>query len=467
MFPKNIIVAFAKQFVIGNNNSLPWHIPQDLTRFSQLTKNGIIVMGYKTYMSIPQERMPLPGRINVVIIRGTFSSINKKGVYFVTENDVDSILTNLYEETHKQVWIIGGHNLYKRYMGDAEKIYATVIEKQFEGDVKFPLNNFDRYEIDSYEKAAWSQEYNCSYRFITYKQRKFAHTEFAYINLIKDVLANGVERPDRTGVGTKSVFSRQIRFDISKYVPFVTTKSLAYRSVLKELLFFLQGKTNSKCLEEQGVNIWKDNTTREFLDKRGLQHYEEGDMGPMYFFQIYHFGAKYEGCNTSYEGKGFNQLEELLQNLRVDPFSRRHLLTTYNPEAVSESVLAPCHGISIMFYVDEENGVKQLSCHVLIRSSDVALGLPFNIASYAIFTYIIAKKVDMSPKELVITTGDTHIYKNLYDGMNLQVDRTPLPEPVLIVNDRVKMKRFEDICIEDFEVVGYLNHPTIKMQMAV
>ena len=236
------------------------------------------------------------------------------------------------------------------------------------------------------------------------------------------------------------------------------------KSILKELLWFLKGQTDSKLLEAQGVNIWKGNSTRDFLDQRGLTHYREGDIGPMYFFNVYHHGAEYKGCDADYSGQGFNQMSKLIDGLKKDPFSRRHMLTTYNPAVVDQGVLAPCHGIVIQFYVSTD---MLLDCHVYIRSWDLGLGAPYNIASYAILANIIAAKVGMQARELIISTGDTHVYKTHVQALSAQLERTPYPFPKLSMSPTIGEKEFTELTLDDFQITGYFHHPTIKMEMAV
>lgn len=470
----HLITAFSISpkscFAIGKECTIPWNISEDLEYFKHLTLNNVVVMGRNTFESLGSK--PLPNRMNYVITsRSDDIEFRHANLRVGTLQNVMNWLAQHYSRTEK-IWIIGGAGIYQHFAPHAQYVYATHIEKEISGaDTFFPAETLNTYAIEQFGERTWSEEEQCWYRFIVYKNEFMPsnYHEDTYIGLVKDILRNGSERPDRTGVGTLSVFSRQIRFDISRTVPFLTTKQLAWKSVLKELVWFLQGSTDSKKLEEQGVNIWKGNTSREFLDKRDLQHYREGDLGPMYFYQIYHWGAPYEGCDADYEGKGFNQMEALIQGLIKDPYSRRHLLTTYNPADVNASVLAPCHGVSIMFYVDmnQQTTTQELSCHVVIRSSDVALGLPFNIASYAALTYVIAKKVGMTPKDLVISTGDTHIYNNVRAQLRAQMARTSLPAPVLLVSDVVIRKPITAVTLEDFELAGYLCHPPIKMEMAV
>lgn len=294
------------------------------------------------------------------------------------------------------------------------------------------------------------------------------HGERAYLNELTGILTTGEQRLDRTSTGTWSVFGGQLRFDLRDSVPFLTTKQLAWRTVLKELLWFIRGSTDSKELEAQGVNIWRANSTREFLDGRGLTEYEEGDIGPMYGHALRHFGAPYTDCHAPYAGK--DQLTDLIQGLKTDPWSRRHLMTTFNPAVLDTCALHPCHGIAIQYYVStnrEDDTKKDLSCHVYCRSQDAFLGRPFNIASYAILTYIVAKLADMAPKELIMSTGDLHVYSNHVDQVWEQVSRPPLPFPRLVVSDAILTKPLEAIGIDDFKLEGYICHPHIHADMAV
>jgi thymidylate synthase len=346
-------------------------------------------------------------------------------------------------------------------------VSVLLYDKDLKGET-CDLRFFKNYTLDSYESSTYSEEHQCKTTLLHYIDTPKIHQEYEYLNLMQDILENGHQREDRTQVGTKSIFARQMRFDISKTIPVVTTKFLPWKMVLKELIWFLQGKTDSKLLEAQGVGIWKGNSTRDFLDQRGLSHYREGDIGPMYGYSWRHWGHPYQGCSADYTGQGYDQLTELIENLKKDPFSRRHLLTTYNPAEVKNSVLAPCHGVATMYYVEKDaEGQLHLSCHVVCRSSDTFLGLSFNIASYAMMTQIIAKKCSMKPKELILSTGDTHIYLNHLTQVQEQLSREPLPFPILEISDSVCDKSFEDITLNDFNLIGYMYYPAIKAPMAV
>jgi thymidylate synthase len=293
------------------------------------------------------------------------------------------------------------------------------------------------------------------------------HQEYTYLNLMKRVVENGKHREDRTSTGTISVFGEQMRFDISECLPVLTTKFVPWKSCIKELLWFLKGQTDVSILQKEGVKIWDGNTTREFLDKRGLTHLAEGDLGEGYGYQWRHFGAEYKTCKDDYTGQGFDQIQFIIDELKSNPFSRRMYMTSWNASRLHNMALPPCH-LSAQFYVDiDKDGVKHLSCQMYQRSVDTFLGCPWNIMSYATLTYILATICDMKPRELIMCLGDTHIYSNHVEQVKEQLSRTPYPFPKLVVNPNIKNKKIEDITMEDFELVGYEYHPAIKAKMAV
>ena len=292
--------------------------------------------------------------------------------------------------------------------------------------------------------------------------------ERAYLDLLNDILQHGSSRGDRTGTGTQSVFGRQLRFDISNSVPLLTTKFIKWKNVVHELLWFLRGCTDSKVLEKNGVNIWKPNSSEEFIKSRNLE-YEEGDIGPMYGFQWLHWGADYKGCSLSYEYQGINQLDEVVHLLKTDPFSRRIMMSTYNVGDKDKGVLYPCHGLIVQFYVENDGSSNEmhLSCHMYQRSMDTFLGAPYNIFSYSVLVYIIASKCNMKPKDLIISVGDAHLYQDHLEQARCQLSRDPYAPPRLVVCSDVKDKNWNDLCISDFDVVGYKSHPYIKAKMSV
>lgn len=294
--------------------------------------------------------------------------------------------------------------------------------------------------------------------------------EQQYLDLLKNLI-EAQSKDDRTGVGTYSIFGHQMRFSLEDgTIPLLTTKKVFFRGVVEELLFFIRGERNTKKLEEKGVNIWKSNTSREFLDKRGLNLYDEGDMGPMYGVQWRDFGG---ATKRDYESqyskdlskvKGIDQLKYVFNEIKNNPNSRRILMTTLNPAEVDKGVLWPCHGIAVQFNVRGD----KLDCLWYQRSTDCGLGLPFNIASYAVLTHIMAKATNLKAGDLIFTSGDTHIYKNHIEPLKEQISRDPYPFPKLKINkDVLSIFDIENLAFEDFEVIGYKHYPPIKMEMAV
>eukprot|EP00249_Psilotum_nudum_P025122 c29381_g1_i3 orf=794-1816(+) len=211
------------------------------------------------------------------------------------------------------------------------------------------------------------------------------HEEYQYLNLIRDIIDNGVEKGDRTGTGTFSKFGCQMRFNLRKNFPLLTTKRVFWRGVVEELLWFISGSTNAKVLQEKDIHIWDGNATREYLDRIGLTDREEGDLGPVYGFQWRHFGAKYTNMHADYTGQGFDQLMDVIKKIRFNPEDRRIILSAWNPADLQLMALPPCHMFAQFFVANGE-----LSCQMYQRSCDMGLGVPFNIASYALLTCILA-----------------------------------------------------------------------------
>uniref|UniRef100_A0A6C0DBN8 thymidylate synthase n=1 Tax=viral metagenome TaxID=1070528 RepID=A0A6C0DBN8_9ZZZZ len=282
--------------------------------------------------------------------------------------------------------------------------------------------------------------------------------ERGYLNLLRDVIADGERRETRNGI-VYSLFGKTMEFDLKDTFPLLTTKKVFFRGIIEELIFFLKGQTDTKILEKKNIFIWQPNTTAEFIRSRNLE-YEDGDMGPMYGFNWLHFGAEYMGAQADYSGKGVNQLEKVIELLRTDPMSRRIIMTSYNPAQAEKGVLYPCHGISIQFYV---SGGKYLSCSMTQRSSDIACGLPYNIASYSALVYALCKHLGLEPGRLIIHLGDVHIYDEHLEGALEQLSREPLAPPKLSI--RGELETMGDITYEHFVLEQYAPHPPIKFVM--
>lgn len=286
--------------------------------------------------------------------------------------------------------------------------------------------------------------------------------EQQYLDLLKNILHEGTIKQDRTGVGTKSIFGSSLKFSLEGgTLPLLTTKKVFTKGIIEELLFFIRGERNTKLLEAKGVNIWKGNTTREFLDKRGLSHYKEGDMGPMYGVQWRNFGAETESPHIA---TGIDQLSNAFNLIKNDPTSRRIVVTAYNPVEDKLGVLSPCH----MFFQFNVNPDDTLDCLFYMRSVDSFLGLPFNITSYAILTHMMAKATGLKPGHLVFNGGDTHLYLNHIEQAKEQISRAPFVFPKLNIKKNISsIKDMEQMALEDFEIIGYQSHPAIKAEMAV
>lgn len=285
--------------------------------------------------------------------------------------------------------------------------------------------------------------------------------EFQYLNLVTQILNTGNKRNDRTGTGTMSLFGSQMRFSLRENkFPLLTTKHLFYRGIVEELLWFIRGSTNVKELQEKNVHIWDQNSSRVYLDSLGLTNRETGDLGPVYGFQWRHFGASYVNMHMDYTGQGIDQLADIIKTIQTEPESRRIIMCAWNPTDLSAMALPPCHCL-IQFYVNDD----ELSCHVYQRSADIGLGLPFNIASYALLTIMIAHVTGLKPGDIIISLGDVHLYLTHVENLLIQSTRIPKPFPQLFIKNTIK--NINDFTFDDFDIVNYKPHPKIQMKMAV
>ena len=459
-----IIAAIDRNRGIGYQNQLPWpRIKEDMQYFKKITtetsdpnKINVMIMGRKTYESLKKE---LPSRINIVI-----SSTYQPGIN--TFKTLNEALLAYYEIPEvENIFVIGGQQLFTEAIQrlDCETIYLTQINENYQCDRFFP------------SIPAWFFKSPCkqgeNVEFEVYQNRADPQSdEQQYLSLLREIINTGENKDGRNGK-TISIFGPQHVFDLQQGFPLLTTKRMFFDGIVKELLFFLRGQTDANILSAQGVNIWNGNSSREFLDKRGLVHYQVGDIGPMYGYNFRHFGHSYEGCQSDYTGKGYDQLFHLLDSLIKDPHSRRHLLTTYNPATVAESVLAPCHGISVQFNV-RTNG--ELDCKMFQRSVDAALGYPFNIASYALLVHILCQVTGYKPGKLIMTLGDTHLYNDHIEKIKKQLDRVPLVKPKLEIKKEFqgstieeRIKFIEELTPNDIQLSEYYHWPGIKLEIVI
>jgi thymidylate synthase len=266
-----------------------------------------------------------------------------------------------------------------------------------------------------------------------------------YLDLLDHVMTHGVDKSDRTGTGTRSVFGYQMRFDLTQGFPVVTTKKLHLRSIIGELLWFLRGDTNVRWLQERGISIWD-----EWAD-------DLGDLGPVY-------GHQWRSWPTP-DGREVDQIAKVIESIRTNPDSRRHVVSAWNVADVDDMALPPCHTM-FQFYVRpaSDGGAPYLDCQLYQRSADIFLGVPFNIASYALLTMMVAQLTDLRAGDFVHTLGDAHLYSNHVEQATLQLTRSPYPLPTMRITPRAGI---DDYDLEDFELVGYESHPSIKAPIAV
>jgi len=496
--PINLIVAvvqYKNKLAIGANGDLLVKIKEDIKFFKNITMsvpNSIVLMGRKTYYSIPQEYRPLINRYNFVLTNNNYlikkyrlpknhilKNLDKNIPYFMNFKTFEKFYNCNYNLT---VFVIGGEQIYNKFLLIDKKylipskLYITQVsgfkfDEEKHKNITF-MNNFDsKYKLIGYSEK-FTQK-NLSARILHYKYyENYISEEYKYLNLAKNILENGKERIDRTGTGTISIFGNQLKFDISQNILLLTTKQVPFYSIVKELLWILQGNTDAKILQKQKVSIWDSNTSREFLDNCGLYHYPEGVLGAGYGFQLRFYGAKYSPsfadiskCDTNLIG-GVDQLKYIENLLQNDPFSRRIMFSYWNPSDFDKTALLPCH-IMCQFYVTQENNEKYLSCMLIMRSNDIFLGNPFNLGFYSLLTYILAKRSNMKPKELVYTCGDTHIYTNHIEQVKEQLLRNLRPLPAIKLLDSIINTDWKDITIDMFELIGYYPNSVIKAPMAI
>ncbi|XP_057494728.1 bifunctional dihydrofolate reductase-thymidylate synthase-like isoform X2 [Actinidia eriantha] len=487
-----VVVSATQNMGIGKDGKLPWRLPSDIKFFKDVTlttldpaKKNAVIMGRKTWESIPLEYRPLPGRLNVVLTRsGSFDIATAENVVICGSiaSSLELLAASPYCLSIEKVFVIGGGQILREALNapGCDAIHVTEIETSIECDTfipsidmsaflpwysSFPLvENNIRYAFTTYVRVRDSAVESISqtnglisdnspdYPNLEVKKFSFMpkmifekHEEYLYLRLVQDIISTGTPKDDRTGTGTHSKFGCQKVF---------------WRGVVEELLWFISGSTNAKVLQEKGIHIWDGNASRDYLDSIGLVDREEGDLGPVYGFQWRHFGARYTSMHADYTGQGFDQLLDVIDKIKNKPDDRRIILSAWNPSDLKLMALPPCHMFA-QFYVTN----RELSCQMYQRSADMGLGVPFNIASYALLTCMIAHVCDLVPGDFVHVIGDAHVYVNHIRPLQEQLQKLPKPFPMLKINPRKKdIDSFE---AADFKLIGYDPHQKIEMKMAV
>lgn len=481
----NLIVAMDSRCGIGRFGAIPWNCPEDMAFFKGVTTGNVVIMGRKTWDSLPAAHRPLKNRVNIVLTRD--DGFDAEGAVRA-KNIAEIVKMCGSEHADKKAFVIGGSHVYEAFMREAgaslvppttiarlklptiriDKIFMTRIRGDYDCDVRFPIELFDDFHKELFTTREFSggemHVYKVHPQPVGSPSPDPNPGERMYLQIMRNILQKGTRKEDRTGTGTISLIGQQLRFDLSGNVfPLFTTKKMFPRGIIEELLFFIRGDTDNRILQEKNVHIWDGNTSREYLDKIGLAHYPEGTLGAAYGHQWRHWGATYETCETDYTGKGIDQLAEVVRLLRTDPASRRIIISAWNVSQLAEMALPPCHMMYQFLVVD-----KTLNCVMTQRSGDMFLGIPFNVASTALLTILLAKITGMTPGEIVINIADAHVYQNHVEQTVKQLEREPYPFPTIrLAHDPVELEDIEKMVFEDFIIEGYQAHPAIKAPMAV
>lgn len=472
----NIILACCETenkniYGIGYEGKIPWNCKKDQKLFKDLTTNNIVIVGRKTYDTLPD----LKNR-EIYVVSKNISKVkenkNLTNSHATVYGDLHEAINHGLQEgldEGKEIFIAGGG-----------MIYLQVFSEDF-------LKHFSKYKIilhlslipgtfkcDTFvylQRENWCiQEEKDEKDFLYTKMIADLQGEKQYLDILKELIntRDTIERNGRNGK-VYSRFFKTMSFDLTKGFPLLTTKKMFIRGVLEELFLFLQGLTDTKILENKGVNIWKGNTSREFLDKIGKSERDEGIMGPMYGYQWRFFGAEYDEkmhgpClqNEEKDTHSYDQLENIIKKIKTDPDSRRIMMTSFNPLQADDGVLYPCHSIVLQFYVDGK--FLDMSCYN--RSQDMFLGVPFNISSAGFLLMIISKITGLFPRMLNMVLGDYHVYTKHLEQTKEQISRQRYVFPtVSILKNLETIKDIEKLCVEDFSIKDYKSHEKIHAEM--
>ena len=467
----SIVAAVSKNNGIGYDGQLPWLIPQDMQHFYRTTAgNGremnAVIMGIRTFETLTQ---PLPDRINIVLTSNKTVATNDVDaplVFFA--HSFDQTLQICVDTLVRKVFVIGGQDLYQEAVKHphCKSVIITRIQEDYLCDRYWQFPSRETKDLfiltASSDMRGFCHKKHKDVNMVIEEWTPFIsnHEEQKYLNLLREILDYGLVKDTRTGLQTKSVFGRQLRFDLKNGFPLMTTKSVPLRVVFEELMWFIRGETDVDKLKAKNVHIWDDNTSRATLDKMGLVDMEEGTLRYGYGFQWRHFGEEYRTKHEEY--KGFDQIGEVIRQLKTDRDSRRIVLTAWNPSQIRESVLPPCH-VMYIFNVCQ----NKLSTMLVMRSSDTPLGLPFNIASTAMLTHILAHICGLEVGEVVASLGDCHIYENQEDGVRELLTRFPFKFPEVKIVNFDSDRNIESLEWENIELKNYNCHPKIVIPMAV
>jgi dihydrofolate reductase / thymidylate synthase len=473
MISLKLIVAKDIKNGIGKNQDMPWHLRKELSYFKKITTESnnkllknVVIMGRKTWESIPESFRPLKGRINIILSRTT-KNTNTNDIFFSDSiNSALKLLETLENINKENIFIIGGASIYKETLSRCNTLYITEIYKDFDCDTFFHAipNEFKLTTVSNF-----IEDNNIYFRHITYTKENTLKEwtnleEESYLECMRKIINSGIKKIDRTGVGTLSLFGEMFKYNLRDTFPALTTRRQFLRGIFEELKFYMIGKTDNTILNDKNVTIWNGNTSRSFLDKRGLSHYPEGDMGETYGFNFRHYGAEYKTCKDDYTNKGFDQLNYAINLIKTNPTSRRIIIDIWNCSTLDKAALPPCL-CKYQFYVNTNK--NELDLIIYLRSSDFFLANNWNVCTGAFLVHMVCnlKDIELTPGILTVITADTHLYLNHLDQVNLNLERRPKPFPKLIIKE--KKERLEDFEFTDMTFLGYNPDKSISAKMAV
>ncbi len=456
-----LIVAVDMNYGIGYKNQLPWgKNKEELKLFREKTLGSTLIFGRKTFESLPH----LDSRQIICLTNKKYYMDDhmKPDILKNSKNPEGVVVCNLddakFFSENEKVFIAGGREIYKLALerpNYINRIHISVIKDAYDCDIFFDINWIKDFVIVEHIPYLTFDHY-------VLERKNNCKGERQYLELLEHILSKGALVEGRNGF-TYSTFVNHMSFDLREGFPLLTTKKMFLRGIVEELLFFLRGDSDSKILEEKGVNIWKGNTSKEFIESRRLP-YSEGVLGPMYGRQYRNYNAPYvlnEEHKPVKSSEGIDQLANVVNLIKTDPNSRRILMTTYNPSQAEQGVLYPCHSITLQFYVDGE----YLDMYCFNRSSDVFLGLPFNIASSSLMLIIISKITGKTARNFHLSLGDTHIYQTHVEQVKEQNKRIPYKFCEIILPEINSIKDVENLEFKDFILVNYKSHKSIKAEM--
>ena len=460
----SIIAATDDEDGLGRYGNIPWRVPSDLQYFIESTYAGIVIMGRVTFQSLKRR---LKNRTNVVIssVDKIDNDTGKEQPHFMFKSLIDAL--DHFSGCNMKVWVIGGEQLYKEAitLRECNEIVISKIPGKYQCDRKFPKIPEDLFTMYLTKECD-------GFVLMKYKAHKNSNeADTQYAKVVGEILKNGNDRETRNSV-CRSIFApSSLRFNLRQGFPLLSTKKIGFKLICEELFWFLRGSTNANELKERGVNIWGDNADEFYRRDSGMNGRDFGDLGKVYGYQLKHFGRisiDDAFVGEGYDGldDGFDQMRYVIDTIRKDPSSRRIIFSYLNPKEMfgtSNEAALPCCHVMAQFYVDD----GCLSCHMYQRSADAMLGLPFNCASYGLLTELIARACSLKTKELVMSFGDVHVYKDHMQEIERQIHRTSYEQCCVEISDRVVGTYLEDLTMSDVKLIGYQSHTSIKVKMVV